>query len=143
MQTPVHLQQVQDPLELSLQQMTASLIHGIQQTASRRKSFFFNRIRKKITLDRQKYFRLQQVLKELLYAIVSNSDEGKIVLTVVAYRDSFTLHIQERNNNNGYALAYKVGALQPDLAQLGGSLTIDNARQKITTISLHMPLKAA
>jgi len=79
------------------------------------------------------------IMNEILTAIVANSNNGEIHITADRYQDIVTLEFQERNNNNGYALAYSIGSIEPVAASIGGHISIKYPQQKITTISFSFP----
>jgi hypothetical protein len=79
------------------------------------------------------------VMRDLLDTVVTNSLNGDIYITAERYRDVVILEIQERNNNNGYALTYSVGSLTPDASSIGGDITIHGSQKKVITISFSFP----
>lgn len=79
------------------------------------------------------------VMKELLTIVVSNSKNGKIYISAERFRDVIILDIQERNNNNGYALAYQVSNIEREAAAIGGHISMLEPRKKITTVSFSFP----
>lgn len=81
------------------------------------------------------------VMKHLLHTIISNSSNGDIHITAGKFSDVVILEIQERNNNNGYALAYSIGSIESDATSLGGHITINGPRQKVVTISFSFPYR--
>lgn len=128
---------------LSLRQLTSEVLEELWPQAADRHTVIRNHIGRSLLLDRHRYASVRQVLSELLQTVVAHSEHGEIIISTDLYRDSVTLLIQERNNNNGFALEFKVGALQTDIARVGGYLSIDHAREKVTTISLNLPMRVA
>ncbi len=86
---------------------------------------------------------LMQVMQELIYVVIENSKEGDIHIRADRYRDMVLLQIEERNNNNGYALSFSVGSLSTEAARLGGHISIDGARSRQVLISFCFPAKTA
>lgn len=79
------------------------------------------------------------VMKELLSVLVANSKNGNIHISADRFRDVIILEFQERNNNNGYALAYQINNIEPDAAALGGHISITGPQQKVTTVTFSFP----
>ena len=79
------------------------------------------------------------VIGELLSTVILNSNKGNIRIKAERFRDVMVLYIQERNNNNGYALAYSLKSIEPRAAMIGGFLTIKDYQALETTISLSIP----
>lgn len=78
-------------------------------------------------------------IKNLVHTVVSNSHRGDIHISAERFSDITVINIQERNNNNGYALSYSIGALEPDAVSVGGHIAIRGPQQRITTISFSFP----
>lgn len=82
---------------------------------------------------------ISPVIAELLSTVVANSNKGRIFISAERFRDMIIFHVQDRNNYNGYALAYSIKSMEPLANSLGGFITIKGQQQLETTISLGIP----
>ncbi|HMU47093.1 MAG TPA: hypothetical protein PKC72_12045 [Chitinophagaceae bacterium] len=83
--------------------------------------------------------KLIALISELLETVIANSKRGEIYITAERYSDMIILSLQERNNYNGYALAYTIGTMEPEAITLGGHIAINGPQKKVTTISFSFP----
>lgn len=90
-----------------------------------------------ITADENK---VVPVIDELLTTVVSNGKNSSVYISADRYRDIVILHIQDRNNNNGYALEFSIMSVEPQAAEAGGSITMDGKQKKVATISFSFPI---
>lgn len=127
---------------LSFSQLIKSLVDQKQPVAAQHNTRIVNEVEKHLILGAGA-LQLQQVLEELLDAVIGNSKEGDIHITAERFKDMVLLHIQERNNYNGYALSFSVGSIEPDAAKIGGHISMEGARKKETTISFSFPAQFA
>jgi hypothetical protein len=81
------------------------------------------------------------VIGELLAAVVSNSKKGIIHIQAERFSDLIILHVKDRNNYNGYALAYSLKSIESLAATFGGSITIKDHQALETTVSFSFPVK--
>jgi len=134
------LQTMSDVLStaISLQQLVSDLVENSLPAASHNNTLVLNEVRQGIALGSSTQ-RAVDVMNELLFTIVVNSRNGDIHITADRYNDVVTLEIQERNNYNGYALAYSVSSMETDAAMLGGHITIKDSSKKIATILFSFP----
>lgn len=79
------------------------------------------------------------VINELLTTMVANARNGRIYINAQRFRDIMILEMQERNNYNGYALAFSLKSIEPQAAMIGGNITINGAHQLETTVSFSFP----
>ncbi|MES1197649.1 MAG: hypothetical protein ABUL41_00030 [Chitinophagaceae bacterium] len=79
------------------------------------------------------------IIKELLTTMVSNARNGRIYISAERSRDIITLQMQERNNYNGYALAFSLKSIEPQATEIGGCISIKGAQQLETTVSFSFP----
>jgi hypothetical protein len=49
------------------------------------------------------------------------------------------LNIQDRNNNNGYALDFSIMSIKQQANEIGGSLSIEGKQQRVATVSFSFP----
>jgi hypothetical protein len=123
---------------ISLQQLVSDLVENSLPAASHNNTLVLNEVRQGIALGSSTQ-RAVDVMNELLFTIVVNSRNGDIHITADRYHDVVTLEIQERNNYNGYALAYSITSMETDAARLGGHITIKDSGKKIATILFSFP----
>ena len=121
---------------ISLQRLLDHLVDNSLSVAIHKKSRILNEVGKGIILANQ---RVIAVINELINVVLSNSRNGEIHITADRFRDIVTICIEERNNYNGYALAYSISTIEPDARGLGGHISIKNPQQKVATISFSFP----
>jgi hypothetical protein len=127
---------------LSFNQLIKHLVDQKQPLAAQHNTRIVNEVEKHLLLG-DGAMQLKQVLEELLDAVIGNSKEGDIHITADRFKDMVLLHIQERNNYNGYALSFSVGSIEPDAAKFGGHISMEGGRKKETTISFSFPAQFA
>lgn len=123
---------------ISLQQLVSSLVSGFLSAATHHHTQVVNEVRQEIALGAVNQSALA-VISDLLNTVVENSCNGEIHITADKYRDVVILNIEERNNYNGYALSYSVGAIEPAAASAGGHISIAGPQKRITTITFSFP----
>jgi hypothetical protein len=123
---------------IPLQQIVNNFITGIYRSALENKSEIINEIDKRLLLS-YRSGKVISIMTELVETVVRNSKNGEIHITADRYSDVIVFQIEERNNNNGYALSYSIGSIEPDAAMIGGHISIRGPQQKVTTISFSFP----
>jgi len=123
---------------ISLQQVITNLLKGSVVMASLHNTHIVNEVKQGIPLGAAMYKAIA-VMKALLTTVVANSNNGEIHIKAERFRDIIILEIQERNNNNGYALSFSVNSMEQDAASAGGHISINGPQQKVTTISFSFP----
>lgn len=83
--------------------------------------------------------RIGPIIQELLNRVVGTAQNGRIHVSAERYRDIIVLEIQERNNYNGYALAYSIHSLEPLARTAGGYIHIKDEQRLEATISFSFP----
>jgi len=127
--------------EVSLQQLINQLLGNQMSTAFRNKSVVTNEISRDIQLSKDK-IAVAPVIRHLLATVISNARNGEIYISAERFRDIIILHVQDRNNYNGYALDYSIKAMETEATSAGGSLTIEGAQKRVVNISLSFPSQA-
>ena len=124
---------------LSLQQLVNRFVSSSQEMAFRNNVIVVNEVPGDliITADENK---VTPVIDELLTAVVLNAKNSSIHVSADRYSDIVILNIQDRNNNNGYALAFSIMSVKQQATAAGGSLSIDGKQKKVTTISFSFPI---
>ncbi len=124
---------------LSLQQLVNRLVSSSQEMALLNNVVVTNEVPEDfiITADENK---VVPVIDELLTAVVSNGKNSRVYISADRYRDIVILNIQDRNNNNGYALTFSIMSVEPQASAAGGSITIDGKQKKVATISFSFPI---
>jgi hypothetical protein len=127
---------------ISLKQLVNNLVSNSLPVALDHQSNLVNEVEQELVLGDESR-RIMSIMKDLLHTVVSNSKNGEIHISADRYNGVVILQIQERNNYNGYALAYSIGSNEPDSVKIGGHISINGERQKITTISFSFPMQFA
>lgn len=86
---------------------------------------------------------LVSLLDEILSAVITNSRKGDIHISAEKKDQQLVLSITERNNYNGYALSFSIGALAGEASRMGGNLDISSPQKLVTTISFAFPVTVA
>jgi hypothetical protein len=131
-----------NPTVISLSQLISNLVENKQPAAALHHTRIVSEVERHLLLG-QGALQLGHVLEELLDAVILNSNEGDIHITADRFRDMVLLHIEERNNYNGYALSFSVGSIEQDAVKLGGHISMEGERKKETTISFSFPAQFA
>jgi hypothetical protein len=118
---------------ISLQRIVDGLLSDTQQIASMHCSAVVNEIGMGMYLQAANS-RIICLFEEIVQTVISNSEEGDIRIGAERNGDKLTLKIQERNNNNGYALSFSLGSLMHDVSTAGGDLMIVGHQKRVTTI---------
>lgn len=127
---------------IRLQQLIDGLVGNSLPIAMSKGSVVVNEVGRGVVL-RSLDYRLAGLLDMLLNTVIENSRRGDIHISAERRNQELVLHIQERNNYNGYALSFSIGALADDAAIIGGRLEIQSPNKLRTTISLSIPLQLA
>src|SRR5205085_6589877 len=98
-------------LVTSLKQLINNLVNNSLPTAMHNKSIVVNGVAHELTLGAGMSL-ISTIMHDLLTTVLVNSRNGDIHITADRYHDVVTIDIQERNNNNGYALAYSIGSIE-------------------------------
>jgi hypothetical protein len=124
---------------LSLQQLVNRLVSSSKEMALLNKVVVVNEVPGDliITADENK---VVPVIDELLTAVVANGKNSSVYVSADRYRDIIILNIQDRNNNNGYALDFSIMSMEPQATEAGGSITIEGKQKKVATISFSFPI---
>jgi hypothetical protein len=122
----------------SLQLLVNRLVSNSRAGIIRNKSFVVNEVPMEfyIAADESK---IAPVISELLTTVVANARNGRIYITAERFRDIIILEIQDRNNYNGYALAYSLKTIEPQATMIGGCISIKGPQQLVATISFSFP----
>jgi len=120
---------------ISLQRLINQLLGQSMTTAFHNKSLVINEISKSIELSKDRAL-VAPVIRDLLKTVIANAFNGDICISAERFRDTIILNIQDRNNNNGYALAYSVRGMEAEAARVGASIDIDGEQKRVITISL-------
>lgn len=122
----------------SLQSLVNEIIEGIQQPSMKSRNIVINEITSDITLlaDQKS---IASVLEQIFSTVIGNALNGRIHINAERFREIVTIEIEERNTNNGYALAYSIKALEPIARLAGGYISIKGQQKLTTTISFSFP----
>jgi capsular polysaccharide biosynthesis protein len=123
---------------ISLQSLINQMLTNSMSMAFRSKSLVINEVSRHVQLSRDKAI-VAPVIRDLLSTVISNARNGDICISAERFRNIITLQIQDRNNYNGYALAYSIRAMEAEAAMVGGSISITGEQKKVITISFSFP----
>lgn len=123
---------------ISLQYLVSSLVNSSLPAAKDNNTHLVNEVGQGVALG-TRIHKAISIINDLLSIVVANSRNGEIHISAERFRDVVIVEIQERNNYNGYALAYSIGSIEPDAALVGGHISIKGSQQKVTTISFSFP----
>lgn len=123
---------------LSLSTLLRSIMTDALPAATGKNTRIVNDVEKDLLLGKGAD-KLRQVLSDLLQAVIRNSHEGDVHISAERFRDMVMLHIEERNNYNGYALSFSVGSLEPDAAKIGGHISMEGTHKREAHISFSFP----
>jgi hypothetical protein len=122
----------------SLQQLVNRLVSSLQERVIRNNSVIVNEVTGDIKVMAEEN-KVVSVISELLTTVVANSRNSSIHVTAERFRDTVLLNIQDRNNNNGYALAFSIMSMEPLAAEAGGILSIHGKQHRVATVSFSFP----
>jgi len=127
---------------IPLQQLIDGLVGNSLPVAANRRSVVVNEVGRGVCL-RTIHVQLISLLNDILSAVIANSFQGDIRISVQEEKKQLVLSITERNNYNGYALSYRIGALEREAGRMGLVLSMENPTRLETTIRLVFPGMAA
>lgn len=79
------------------------------------------------------------VIDELLSTVVANARNTCIHITAEKFSDIVTLNFEDRNNYNGYALAFSLMVIGQHARFVGGDINIKGAQKRVATVSFSFP----
>lgn len=123
---------------ISLQQLVSNLLNSSLPAAKHNNTHLVNEVENGVALG-TRIHKAIPIINNLLTAVVANSRNGEIHISAERFRDVVTVEIQERNNYNGYALAYSIGAIEPLAHSFGGHIRINGPQKRVATISFSFP----
>jgi hypothetical protein len=123
---------------VSLNQLIRTLVERTEPLAVQHCTRIVNEVDRHLLLGEGAQ-QLSKVLEELIDAVILNSKEGDIHISADRFKDMVLLHIEERNNYNGYALSFSVGSLEPDAAKIGGHISMEGERKRAAKILFSFP----
>ena len=127
---------------IPLQQLIDGLVGNSLPVARHKCSEVVNEVGRGVFL-RTVNEKLVNLLDEILSTVISNSRKGDIHISAERINQQLVLSITERNNNNGYALSFSIGALADEAYRMGGNLDINSPQRLVTTISFAFPVNVA
>lgn len=127
---------------ISLQLLVNRKVGNLTDIALRNRISVVNEVSPDIQVVADKT-KIAAIIEELLTTVIANARDSKIYVTADRFRDIVILNIQDQNNNNGYALEFSIRAIEPEINEAGGSLTIDGKQKKVATISFSFQNYAA
>ena len=79
------------------------------------------------------------VINQLLKTVLTNARETSICITAEKYSDVVTLHVVDRNNNNGYALSFGLLSVGRHARRIGGDIAVKDIQRKVARVSFSFP----
>ena len=123
---------------ITLRNLVNQLVSDSLATAIQHKTVIINEVPASLRIA-AKVITLGPVIAELLATVVANSKKGQIHISAERFRDLIIFQVQDRNNYNGYALAYSLKSIEPMAALVGGCISIRGQQELETTISFSFP----
>jgi len=123
---------------IRLQQLIDGVVGNSLSAALQHGSMVCNEVGRDVCLQRVSES-FTSLVEEILDAVIDSSRKGDIRIRASRHHQRLTLQITEKNNYNGFALAWRIAVLAQEVSSLGGTLDIRNPRQLETTISLSIP----
>lgn len=123
---------------IPLQQLIDGLVGNSLPVAVQRHSVVVNEVGRGVFL-RNLDEKLVTLLDEVLAAVIANSQKGDIRIRAEVMKNQLVLSITDRNNYNGFALSWSIGALAAEANRIGGSLDINDPRRLETTVLFSFP----
>ncbi len=82
---------------------------------------------------------LAVVIREILQSMLQCARQGRIHIYAEKFGDHITLEFEERNNFNGYALAFRLCSVEPLAREAGGYLSVKGEKSLLARISFSFP----
>ena len=82
---------------------------------------------------------IRPVLEEILQSVLLVANHGRIHISAEKFGDSITLEFEERNNYNGYALAFRLCSVESLAREAGGYLSVKGEKSLLARISFCFP----
>ena len=122
----------------SLQLLVNRLVSSLPDNFTHNKISIVNEVPRNLQMiaDEKK---VTPVICQLLTTVVANARNSHIHISAERYRDIMILNIQDRNNNNGYALDFSIMSMKQQADEIGGSLSIEGKQQRVATVSFSFP----
>lgn len=79
------------------------------------------------------------VIGQLLKTVLTNARDTCITITAEKYSDVVSLHVMDRNNNNGYALSFGLLSVSRQARCMGGEIAAKNIQKRVATVSFSFP----
>jgi hypothetical protein len=118
---------------LSLQTLVNNLVDHSLSVATDNHSLVVNEVSERVVLQSVNE-KIIDLLGEVLNTVIGNSNHGDIHISAQKSGNSLVMKIQERNNNNGYALSFSLGTLMSDVNFAGAQMDINTPLKRVTTI---------
>ena len=83
--------------------------------------------------------RIQPVLEAILDALLLCARQGRIFITAERVGENIQVIFEERNNYNGYALAFRLCSVEPLAREAGGHLSVRGEKSLQVRICFSFP----
>jgi hypothetical protein len=123
---------------ISLQQILDKLVGQLPGTIAMNKIVVENEVPSgfKMMADQNQ---VVPVIDEVLTTVMVNARNTSIFITAEKFTDTVTLSFEDRNNYNGYALAFSLMSIGQQARFIGGDINIDGAQKRVATVSFSFP----
>ncbi len=123
---------------ISLQSLVDNLVSSLPDTITRNRIFVENEVPSEFKMNTGQD-NVVSVINELLTTVVTNARNTSILVTAERFSDTVTLNVEDRNNYNGYALAFSLMAVEEHARFVGGNVSIKGAQKRVATVSFSFP----
>lgn len=123
---------------IKLRQLVNDLLNNSLPAAIQNRSDVVNEVGEGVVLQGLD-FKMVNLLNEVIFTVLNNSNRGDIHIRSERYRDHMELHITDKSNFNGYSLSFSIGAIIPDASRIGADLMLMNQQQREATVIFSIP----
>lgn len=122
----------------SLTSLVDQLLHEAQPLALQSESILVNEIEPAFFTAVSEAV-IRPVIGEILESMLLVANRGRIHIFAEKFGDSITVEFEERNNYNGYALAFRLCAVESLAREAGGYLSVKGEKSLLARISFCFP----
>lgn len=123
---------------ISLQMLVNNLVSKLPGTIAMNKIVVENEVSPEFTMIADQR-QVVPVIDDVLTTVMTNARNTSILITAEKFTDTVTLSFEDRNNYNGYALAFSLMAIGQDARFIGGDINIEGAQKRVATVSFSFP----
>jgi hypothetical protein len=135
---PVYPESVGTTTGTSLTTLVDQLLLELEPLAQESKSILVNEIEPAF-FTAASGMAIAEVVREILQSMLQCARKGRIHVFAEKFGDHITLEFEERNNFNGYALAFRLCSVEPLAREAGGYLSVKGEKSLLARISFSFP----